>query len=46
MHDAVTQSGASAVAAESMFYYTEQIPAGAKVALAAAGVPVRQALLG
>jgi cyclase len=46
MVDAVTQSGASAVAAASMFHYTEQTPAGAKAALAAAGVPVRQAFLG
>jgi cyclase len=41
--DAVTQAGASAVAAASMFHFTEQTPAGAKAALAAAGVPVRQA---
>jgi cyclase len=40
--DAVTQAGASAVAAASMFHFTEQTPAGAKAALAAAGVPVRQ----
>lgn len=46
MVDAVTQAGASAVAAASMFHYTEQTPAGAKAALAAAGVPVRQAFLG
>lgn len=43
MVDAVTQAGASAVAAASMFHFTEQTPAGAKAALAAAGVPVRQA---
>jgi cyclase len=41
MVDAVKQAGASAVAAASMFHYTEQTPAGAKQALAAAGVPVR-----
>jgi cyclase len=41
--EAVTQAGASAVAAASMFHFTEQTPAGAKAALAAAGVPVRQA---
>ena len=41
MVDAVTQAGASAVAAASMFHFTEQTPAGAKAALAAAGVPVR-----
>ena len=46
MVDAVTQAGASAVAAASMFHYTEQTPAGAKAALAAAGVPVRKAFLG
>jgi cyclase len=40
--DAVTQAGASAVAAASMFHFTEQTPAGAKEALAAAGVPVRR----
>jgi imidazole glycerol-phosphate synthase subunit HisF len=43
MVDAVTQAGASAVAAASMFHFTEQTPAGAKAALAAAGVPVRPA---
>ncbi len=39
--DAVKQSGASAVAAASMFHFTEQTPAEAKVALASAGVAVR-----
>lgn len=43
MVEAVTQAGASAVAAASIFHFTEQTPAGAKAALAAAGVPVRQA---
>ncbi|MEQ1657146.1 MAG: imidazole glycerol phosphate synthase cyclase subunit [Hylemonella sp.] len=43
MVDAVTQAGASAVAAASIFHFTEQTPAGAKSALAAAGVPVRRA---
>ena len=42
MVDAVTRAGASAVAAASMFHFTEQTPAGAKAALAAAGVPVRK----
>jgi cyclase len=42
MVQAVTQAGASAVAAASMFHFTEQTPAGAKSALAAAGVPVRR----
>lgn len=44
MVDAVTKAGASAVAAASIFHFTEQTPAGAKAALAAAGVPVRQSL--
>ncbi len=39
---AVTQAGASAVAAASMFHFTEQTPAGGKAALAAAGIAVRQ----
>jgi cyclase len=42
MVEAVTKAGASAVAAASMFHFTEQTPAGAKAALAAAGVPVRR----
>lgn len=42
MIDAVTQAGASAVAAASMFHFTEQTPIEAKKALAAAGVPVRK----
>lgn len=41
MVQAVTRAGASAVAAASMFHFTEQTPAGAKSALAAAGVLVR-----
>jgi cyclase len=41
MIDAVTKAGASAVAAASMFHFTEQTPAGAKLALHAAGIPVR-----
>ncbi len=45
MVDAVKQAGASAVAAASMFHFTEQTPAGAKAALAAAGMPVRKAFL-
>ena len=45
MVQAVTQAGASAVAAASMFHFTEQTPAGAKNALAAAGVPVRMPFL-
>ena len=38
---AVCAGGASAVAAASMFHFTEQTPAGAKAALHDAGVPVR-----
>jgi cyclase len=41
--DAVQQAGASAVAAASMFHFTEQTPAGAKAAMHAAGIPVRHA---
>jgi cyclase len=42
MVDAVKQAGASAVAAASMFHFTEQTPAGAKAALKLAGIAVRQ----
>ena len=42
MVDAVKDAGASAVAAASIFHFTEQTPAGAKMALSAAGLPVRQ----
>ena len=42
MVDVVTQGGASAVAAASMFHFTEQTPAGAKAAMAAAGISVRR----
>jgi cyclase len=45
MVQAVTQAGASAVAAASIFHFTEQTPAGAKEALAAAGVQVRRPFL-
>ena len=45
MVEAVTQAGASAVAAASIFHFTEQTPTGAKQALAAAGVPVRLPLV-
>jgi imidazole glycerol-phosphate synthase subunit HisF len=45
MVEAVQQAGASAVAAASLFHFTEQTPAGAKAALAAAGVPVRSPFL-
>jgi cyclase len=40
--DAVVKAGASAVAAASIFHFTELTPAGAKAALAAAGVAVRR----
>lgn len=39
---AVRDAGASAVAAASIFHFTEQTPAGAKQALHAAGIPVRR----
>lgn len=42
MRQAVQEAGASAVAAASMFHFTEQTPAEAKRALAAAGLPVRK----
>jgi len=42
MIDAVQQGGASAVAAASIFHYTEQTPACAKDAMEAAGIPVRR----
>ena len=41
MRQAIQEAGASAVAAASMFHFTEQTPAEAKAALAAAGIPVR-----
>jgi cyclase len=43
MRAAIRQAGASAVAASSMFHFTQQTPAEAKRALAAAGIPVRSA---
>lgn len=46
MCDAILQAGASAVAAASMFHFTEQTPAGAKATLAAAGVAVRTSYVG
>ncbi len=46
MVEAVTVGGASAVAAASIFHYTEQTPAGAKAAMQAAGIPVRRTFLG
>ncbi|MCC5992632.1 MAG: imidazole glycerol phosphate synthase subunit HisF [Rhodobacteraceae bacterium] len=41
MVDAILQGGASAVAAASIFHFTELTPRGAKDALADAGIPVR-----
>lgn len=41
MRQAVQEAGASAVAAASIFHFTEQTPAEAKKYLAAAGIPVR-----
>lgn len=46
MIDAVKQAGASAVAAASIFHFTEQTPAEAKAALACAGIPIRQPFRG
>ncbi len=41
MIDAVIEGGATAVAAASIFHFTEQTPAKAKEAMAKAGIPVR-----
>ncbi len=41
MRQAIQEASASAVAAASIFHFTEQTPAEAKKYLAAAGVPVR-----
>jgi cyclase len=46
MRQAIQEAGASAVAAASIFHFTEQTPAEAKKALAAAGIPVRQNYMG
>jgi len=46
MIDVVKQAGASAVAAASIFHFTEQTPAGAKSAMQAAGIPVRRNFAG
>ncbi|MFZ2542063.1 MAG: imidazole glycerol phosphate synthase cyclase subunit [Gallionella sp.] len=42
MIDVVRNAGASAVAAASIFHFTEQTPAGAKNAMQVAGIPVRR----
>ena len=41
MVDVVNKCGANAVAAASMFQFTEQTPLGAKAAMEKAGIPVR-----
>ena len=41
MRQAIQEAGASAVAAASIFHFTEQTPAEAKKVLAAAGIPMR-----
>lgn len=43
MRQAIQDAGASAVAAASMFHFTEQTPGGARAALRAAGIAVRTA---
>ncbi|MGY9050335.1 MAG: imidazole glycerol phosphate synthase subunit HisF, partial [Rhodobacterales bacterium] len=45
MVEAVRQAGASAVAAASIFHFTELTPAGAKAAFEAAGIPVRRSFI-
>lgn len=42
MIDAVQQAGASAVAAASIFHFTELTPVGAKLAMQTAGIPMRR----
>ena len=42
---AAIKSGASAVAAASIFHFTEQTPSGIKQALHAAGIPVRRSFV-
>ena len=42
MIDVVLKAGASAVAAASIFHFTEKTPAGAKQAMKMAGIPIRQ----
>lgn len=42
MLESIQQAGASAVAAASIFHFTEQTPAEARAHLAKAGIPVRQ----
>ena len=46
MIDVVLNAGASAVAAASIFHFTEQTPAGAKDAMRMAGIPTRPNYIG
>lgn len=46
MINVVIQAGASAVAAASIFHFTEQTPFGAKQAMKIAGIPIRQSFTG
>lgn len=46
MVEGVLDGGASAVAAASIYHFTEQTPAGARAALQAAGIPVRTTFKG
>ena len=46
MIDVVQQAGASAVAAASIFHFTELTPAGAKAAMQSACIPVRRNFVG
>jgi imidazole glycerol-phosphate synthase subunit HisF len=46
MIDVVLHAGASAVAAASIFHFTEQTPSGAKQAMKLAGIPIRQNFIG
>ena len=45
MIDVVKNAGASAVAAASIFHFTEQTPACAKAAMQDAGIPVRKNII-
>jgi cyclase len=46
MIEVVQHAGASAVAAASIFHFTELTPAGAKLAMQVAGIPVRRNFVG
>ena len=45
MIDAVKKAGASAVAAASIFHFTEQTPDEVKLAMSDARIPVSQSLM-